>query len=172
MPELPEVQALADDLRERVADRVIDHADVAEISVLKTYDPPLDALRGQTITGTKRYGKFLDLVIGAERLHLIVHLARAGWLRWRDSLPEQPPRPGKGPLAFRLRFTDGTGFDLTEAGTRKRLAVYLVTDPAAVPDAVCAEASVVAISIVVDKAPTTAAISSFFMELAFLSNIG
>ena len=133
MPELPEVQALADDLRERVADRVIDRADVAEISVLKTYDPPLSALRGQTITGTKRYGKFLDLVIGAERLHLIVHLARAGWLRWRDSLPEQPPRPGKGPLAFRLRFTDGTGFDLTEAGTRKRLAVYLVTDPAAVP---------------------------------------
>jgi len=66
-------------------------------------------------------------------LHLIVHLARAGWLRWRDSLPDQPPRPGKGALAFRLRFTDGAGFDLTEAGTRKRLAVYLVTDPAAVP---------------------------------------
>ena len=85
------------------------------------------------ITGTERYGKFLDLVTGPGHLHLIVHLARAGWLRWRDSLPEQPPRPGKGPLAFRLRFTDGAGFDLTEAGTRKRLAVYLVTDPAAVP---------------------------------------
>ena len=99
MPELPEVQALVDDLRERVAGRVIDRADVAEVSVLKTYDPPLDALRGQTITGTKRYGKFLDLVIGAEQFHLIVHLARAGWLRWRESLPEQPPRPGKGPLA-------------------------------------------------------------------------
>ena len=66
-------------------------------------------------------------------LHLITHLARAGWLRWRDSLPEQPPRPGKSPLAFRLRFTDGSGFDLTEAGTRKRLAVYLVADPAEVP---------------------------------------
>jgi formamidopyrimidine-DNA glycosylase len=66
-------------------------------------------------------------------LHLVTHLARAGWLRWRDSLPAQPPRPGKSPLAFRLRFTDGTGFDLTEAGTRKRLAVYLVSDPAEVP---------------------------------------
>jgi formamidopyrimidine-DNA glycosylase len=136
------VEALAADLRERAAGRVIDRADIAEISVLKTYDPALSALRGQIITATKRYGKFLDLVteapagadgVAGGRLHLIVHLARAGWLRWRGSLPEQPPRPGKGPLAFRLRFTDGAGFDLTEAGTRKRLAVYLVADPAAVP---------------------------------------
>jgi len=134
------VEALAADLRERAAGRVIDRADVAEISVLKTYDPALTALGGRTITGAKRYGKFLDLVTEPDGagpaggpLHLIVHLARAGWLRWRDSLPDQPPRPGKGPLAFRLRFTDGAGFDLTEAGTRKRLAVYLVTDPAAVP---------------------------------------
>jgi formamidopyrimidine-DNA glycosylase len=143
------VEALAADLRERAAGRVIDRADIAEISVLKTYDPALSALRGQIITATKRYGKFLDFVteappasptpfngadgVAGGRLHLIVHLARAGWLRWRGSLPEQPPRPGKGPLAFRLRFTDGAGFDLTEAGTRKRLAVYLVTDPAAVP---------------------------------------
>jgi formamidopyrimidine-DNA glycosylase len=140
------VEALAADLRVRAAGRVIDRADIAEISVLKTYDPPLTALRGRAIAATRRYGKFLDLVTempgageqsdGAradDELHLIVHLARAGWLRWRDSLPEQPPRPGKGPLAFRLRFADGAGFDLTEAGTRKRLAVYLVTDPAAVP---------------------------------------
>jgi DNA-formamidopyrimidine glycosylase len=144
VPELPEVESLAADLRERAAGRVIDRADIAEISVLKTYDPALTALRGATITATRRYGKFLDLVTepapgtaeaaaAGGPLHLIVHLARAGWLRWRGSLPEQPPRPGKGPLAFRLRFTDGAGFDLTEAGTRKRLAVYLVKDPAAVP---------------------------------------
>jgi formamidopyrimidine-DNA glycosylase len=132
VPELPEVEALAADLRDRAVGRVIDRADVAEISVLKTYDPPLTALRGQAIAGAGRYGKFLDLATDGE-LHLVVHLARAGWLRWRDSLPEQPPRPAKGPLAFRLRFTDGSGFDLTEAGSRKRLAVYLVADPAAVP---------------------------------------
>ena len=144
MPELPEVEALAADLRDRAAGRVIDRADVAEISVLKTYDPALTALRGRIIAETGRYGKFLDLVTEPApgsapatgpggSLHLIVHLARAGWLRWRDSLPEQPPRPGKGPLAFRLRFADGAGFDLTEAGTRKRLAVYLVTEPRLVP---------------------------------------
>jgi DNA-formamidopyrimidine glycosylase len=136
VPELPEVEALAADLRERAVGRVIDRADVAEISVLKTYDPPLTALRGARITGTGRRGKFLDLIAqppdGTE-LHLVTHLARAGWLRWRDALPEAPPKPGKGPLAFRLRFTDGSGFDLTEAGTRKRLAVYLATDIEQIP---------------------------------------
>jgi formamidopyrimidine-DNA glycosylase len=137
VPELPEVEALAADLRERAVGRVIDQAFIAEFSVLKTYDPPLQALHGATITGTSRRGKFLDLTAGpaggGAPLHLVTHLARAGWLRWRDELPEQPPRPGKGPLAFRLRFADGAGFDLTEAGTRKRLAVYLVTDIAAIP---------------------------------------
>jgi DNA-formamidopyrimidine glycosylase len=137
VPELPEVEALAADLRERAVGRVIDRAFVAEFSVLKTYDPPLTALHGATLSGTSRRGKFLDLAAqpadGGPALHLVTHLARAGWLRWRDSLPEQPPRPGKGPLAFRLRFTDGAGFDLTEAGTRKRLAVYLVRDIAEIP---------------------------------------
>jgi formamidopyrimidine-DNA glycosylase len=138
VPELPEVESLAADLRERAVGRVIDRADVAEIAVLKTYDPPLTALRAATVAATRRYGKFLDLAVtppdGPQAgLHLVTHLARAGWLRWRDELPATPPKPGRGPLAFRLRFTDGAGFDLTEAGTRKRLAVYLVTDPLAVP---------------------------------------
>ena len=138
MPELPEVEALAADLRERAAGRVIERADVAEFAVLKTYDPALTALTGRTITATGRYGKFLDLVTESDAgdgpaLHLITHLARAGWLRWREKLPPEPPRPGRGPLALRVRFADGAGFDLTEAGTRKRLAVYLVADPAAVP---------------------------------------
>jgi formamidopyrimidine-DNA glycosylase len=138
VPELPEVEALAADLRERAVGRVIDRADIAEFSVLKTYDPPLSALHGARLAGTSRRGKFLDLACtpedaGQPQLHLVTHLARAGWLRWRDELPEAPARPGKGPLAFRLRFTDGAGFDLTEAGTRKRLAVYLVTDIEQIP---------------------------------------
>jgi len=137
VPELPEVEALAADLRERAAGRVVDRADVAEFSVLKTYDPALSALHGTVVTGTGRRGKFLDLVLeppdGGPALHLVTHLARAGWLRWREELPQTPPRPGKGPLAFRLRFDDGAGFDLTEAGTRKRLAVYLVTDLSQIP---------------------------------------
>src|ERR1022692_2444338 len=129
VPELPEVESLAVYLRERVAGRVIDRADSAAISVLKTYRPDLTALRGRVIDTAERHGKFLDLVTlapaagldgaaGSGPLHLVMHLARAGWLRWRENLPAEPPRPGKGPLAFRLRFTDGAGFDLTEAGTQ------------------------------------------------------
>jgi formamidopyrimidine-DNA glycosylase len=139
VPELPEVESLAVFLRTAVTGRVIGWAASATFAVLKTYQPELTSLAGREFTGTARHGKFLDLVTGpapdgsGAPLHLITHLARAGWLRWRDSLPEQPPRPGKSPLAFRLRFTDGSGFDLTEAGTRKRLAVYLVADPAEVP---------------------------------------
>jgi formamidopyrimidine-DNA glycosylase len=140
VPELPEVESLAIYLRERAAGRIIERADSAAISVLKTYQPGLTALRGRLVDTAERHGKFLDLVAlapdgasGSEPLHLVMHLARAGWLRWRENLPAEPPRPGKGPLAFRLRFTDGAGFDLTEAGTQKRLAVYLVTDPAQVP---------------------------------------
>ncbi len=131
MPELPEVEALAADLRERVVGHAIDRLEVAAISALKTFDPPPTALHGRQITGAGRFGKFLDLVAGD--LHLVVHLSRAGWLHYRAALPAAPLKPGKGPIALRLRLDTGGGFDLTEQGTQKRLAAYLVRDPAAVP---------------------------------------
>jgi DNA-formamidopyrimidine glycosylase len=141
MPELPEVEALAVFLREHASGRVIARAEAASFAALKTFDPPLSALSGRAITEISRHGKFLDLrcaagadgVAGPGDLHLVMHLARAGWLRWRTGIPDKPLRPGKSPLAFRLVLEDGTGFDLTEAGTQKRLAVYLVRDPADVP---------------------------------------
>jgi formamidopyrimidine-DNA glycosylase len=131
VPELPEVAALADFLTARAVGHAIARVDVAAISVLKTYDPPLSALGGLTVTAVARHGKFLD--VDCDGLHLIMHLARAGWLRWNDALSATPPRPGKGPLALRVHLDDGSGFDLTEAGTQKRLAVYCVRDPAEVP---------------------------------------
>ena len=139
MPELPEVEALAAFLRERASGHAVAHAYPAAISVLKTYDPPPAALTGLVIGEVSRHGKFLDLSLAAPGdgsgapLHLVVHLARAGWLRWREDIPPQPPKPGKGPLAFRVILDDGSGFDLTEQGTQKRLAVYLVRDPMDVP---------------------------------------
>ncbi|MET8833982.1 DNA-formamidopyrimidine glycosylase family protein [Micromonospora sp. NPDC004540] len=133
MPELPEVEALAGYLRERAVGRRVDRVEVAAISALKTYDPPPSAVAGRTVTGAGRHGKFLDVQFD-EGLHLVVHLARAGWLHYREAFPSAAPlRPGKGPIALRLRLDDGSGFDLTEAGTQKKLAAYLVTDPALVP---------------------------------------
>ena len=137
MPELPEVEALASFLRERAVGRAVIRADVAAFSAVKTFDPPLSALAGAEVTGAARHGKFLDLDVSG--LHLVTHLARGGWLQWRDSLPPAPPKPGRGPLAFRLHlapeFESGpvSGFDLTEMGTQKRLAVYLVRDVLDVP---------------------------------------
>ena len=136
VPELPEVEALAGFLRERAVGRVVARVDVGAISVLKTYDPPVTALHGLEITGAGRHGKFLDLDVSG--LHLVVHLSRAGWLRWSDGLSAAPVRPGKSPIALRVRLDDpdlpgDPGFDLTEAGTQKRLAVYVVRDPQQVP---------------------------------------
>jgi formamidopyrimidine-DNA glycosylase len=133
MPELPEVEALAAYLRERAAGHTIQRIEVTAISALKTYDPPVTVAAGQPLVGASRHGKFLDVHIGAD-LHLVVHLARAGWLHYRDSFPSAAPlKPGKGPIAVRVRLDDGSGFDLTEAGTQKKLAAYLVHDPAQVP---------------------------------------
>ncbi len=139
MPELPEVEALAVFLRERAGGRVVARAEAASFAALKTFNPPLSALAGRVITDVGRHGKFLDLTCAdpvgeaGDSLHLVMHLARAGWLRWRDDIPDKPVKPGKSPLAFRLVLDDGSGFDLTEAGTQKRLAVYLVRDPGDVP---------------------------------------
>jgi len=131
VPELPEVDALVGFLRERAVGHAVAGATVAAISALKTFDPPLQALTGRTIDGARRHGKFVDLELGD--LHLVFHLARAGWLRWYDELPKTVIRPGKSPIALRVRLDDGSGFDLTEAGTKKSLAVYVVHDPAEVP---------------------------------------
>lgn len=136
MPELPEVEALADHLRRHAVGQRILRIDVAALSALKTFDPPITALHGRTVTDVHRWGKYLG--VRCAELHLVTHLSRAGWLRWSDKLSTTPLRPGKGPIALRVHVGDGAepagiGFDLTEAGTQKRLAVWVVDDPAQVP---------------------------------------
>ncbi|MBN9141757.1 MAG: Fpg/Nei family DNA glycosylase [Micrococcales bacterium] len=132
MPELPEVHALASDLDARLRGRTIDRLQVVAFPALKTYDPPVEALSGERVAGVGRHGKFLDLTTEGG-IHLVVHLARAGWIRWRAGAPKTSGRPGSGPLAARLVLDDGAGFDVTEAGTKKSLALYVVRDPAEVP---------------------------------------
>ena len=132
MPELPEVTALAADLDARLSGRIIDRLSIVAFAALKTFDPPADALKGTVISGVSRHGKFLDIAAG--EVHLVIHLARAGWIRWRDAPPPPPTgRPSRGPLAARLVLDDGSGLDVTEAGTKKSLALSIVRDPAEVP---------------------------------------
>ncbi|MET0864556.1 MAG: DNA-formamidopyrimidine glycosylase family protein [Nakamurella sp.] len=146
MPELPEVTALAAFLTEHATGQPIVAVTVASLNVLTTYDPPASALVGRVITGAGRHGKFLDIVtapaapaepgapLSADQgdLHLVIHLARAGWLRWSDALSSTPPKMG-GPIALRIRLGGGGGFDITEAGTKKSVAAAIVRDPSAVP---------------------------------------
>ncbi|WP_151083810.1 Fpg/Nei family DNA glycosylase [Nocardioides cynanchi] len=132
MPELPEVEALALDLKGRLDGRALTRIHVVAFSALKTFDPPVSALEGTMVDDVTRHGKFID--IEASGLHLIFHLARAGWIRWRDEVPALPPKPSmKSPLAVRLVLDDETGLDVTEAGTKKSLAMYVVRRAADVP---------------------------------------
>jgi formamidopyrimidine-DNA glycosylase len=132
VPELPEVHALSQDLAARLDGRAIVRVDIAAFSALKTFDPPLSAHEGAFVEGVTRHGKFLDIEVGG--LHLILHLARAGWIRWRDEVPALPPRPGgKSPLAARIVLDNGAGLDITEAGTKKSLALYVARSPQDVP---------------------------------------
>ncbi|HEX6446639.1 MAG TPA: DNA-formamidopyrimidine glycosylase family protein, partial [Streptosporangiales bacterium] len=143
MPELPEVESLAAFLAEQATGAVVASVEIFAFSALKTYDPPVTALTGRTLVSTSRHGKFLDLDFstgggggaetGGDPLHLLIHLARAGWLRWREELPRTMPKRGKGPLALRVRFQNGAGFDVTEAGTQRKVAAYVVRDPDEVP---------------------------------------
>lgn len=136
VPELPEVEALAQFLREHAVGAVVGRVDVAALSAVKTFDPPVNALSGRDVISAGRWGKFLGME--CDGLWLITHLSRGGWLRWIDEPSQIPPKPGgKSPLALRVHFFTPEGltpaFDLTEAGTKKRLAVYIVDDPKKVP---------------------------------------
>jgi len=130
VPELPEVEALALFVTERAGGEIVERAELGSFSALKTYDPPIDALVGRTVVGAERRGKYL--CVDTSGLWLVTHLARAGWLHWREPVPPAHARPGKGPLALRVGLSSGAGFDLTEQGTEKRLALWLVTDPNAI----------------------------------------
>ena len=133
-PELPEVESLAIFLRERATGAEIDWAASTAISVLKTYQPDLSALSGQKVTGTARYGKFLDLISGPEPLHLVMHLAvmrlaNADELAFHQAIGQlaerqQPfvlgavdvkPRWAIKPIAHGLKRGNRRGFDLDNA---------------------------------------------------------
>jgi formamidopyrimidine-DNA glycosylase len=132
MPELPEVELLCRRLDERCAGREVDRLDLASISALKTFDPPLRALLGRTFESCSRRGKFICIRLDADRTPpewLVMHLARAGWVKWRTKLSTVPLKVGRGPIVLRMGFPEGDGFDVTEMGHERRLAVWTAHSP-------------------------------------------
>ena len=125
MPELPEVEALTSLLAERMAGRQIARCELGSFSALKTVDPALGQLIGRTGKGCERRGKYVCFDL--DGVWLVIHLARAGWIRWYDKVPTATARPSKAPLALRVGLDDKSGFDVTEMGTEKRLALWVVT---------------------------------------------
>jgi len=130
VPELPEVEALALFVAERARGATIERVELGSLSALKSYDPPIALLAGRMVKAAARRGKYLCIDTGG--LWLVVHFSRAGWLHWRDPVPPARARPGRGPLALRVGLSNGAGFDLTEQGTEKRLALWVVRDLGAI----------------------------------------
>jgi formamidopyrimidine-DNA glycosylase len=143
MPELPEVDALAEFLRPHLAGDFVTRTDIAELSILKTVTPCLDALDGLEITEVARHGR--ALIIGFDGLDLVCCFARMGWLTWHATVPRSPVRMGKGPLGMRVTLASGAAVDLIEPGSKKNAAVSLVHDRSEV--AAVAEAGPDALSI-------------------------
>jgi formamidopyrimidine-DNA glycosylase len=134
MPELPEVAALADFLGQQLIGTVFTKVQIVSFAVLKTADPPFSVLEDRAVTGVRRFGKFV--CVDADGVSFVFHLARAGWVRFTDAPNDIRLKMGKGHIAARLSFSGGSGpcgLDLTEAGTKKGMAVYVVRDPSDVP---------------------------------------
>jgi formamidopyrimidine-DNA glycosylase len=126
MPELPEVEALRRALDVPVRAFPIERAGPAHIATLKTFDPPLAALEGRRLEGVDRRGKRLLFPTDDGELVLLVHLMAAGRLRYLAAGESGPKTP-----AFRLRFEGGGELVLTEAGSKKRAGVWLLSPEAA-----------------------------------------
>jgi len=122
MPELPEVEALAAWIRQDLAGKTVEEVRLRSVAALKTYDPPLSALAGRTVTGASRRGKYLAMEL--DGLMLVSHLSLGGWVRWTAGSPARKPSL-KGPIVAEIRFAEGT-LDYTEHGKEKRLALWVV----------------------------------------------
>ena len=126
MPELPEMEAWRRALDGPVSAFPIEKAGPAHIATLKTFDPPLAALEGRRLTGARRRAKRLLFPTEDGELVLLVHLMTAGRLRYLQAGEKGPKTP-----AFRLGFQGGAELLLTEAGSKKRAGVWLLTPEAA-----------------------------------------
>jgi formamidopyrimidine-DNA glycosylase len=120
MPELPEIEAYLAALRPRIEGATLDTTRIASFSLLRTFDPPVDATHGKKVTGLHRIGKRVSIDL-ADELHLVIHLMVAGRFRWNE---DPKPIPKRGGLAA-FDFSTGSLL-LTEAGTKRRASLSVI----------------------------------------------
>ena len=132
MPELPDVDVYVEALAARVAGATLERVELKTPFLLRTVDPPLSAAAGRRVAGVRRLGKRVVIALEGD-LFLAIHLMIAGRLHWRGEpgSPGSGDKPGRGgtPLAAFV-FSTGT-LTLTEAGSKRRAALHLVTGEAA-----------------------------------------
>src|SRR6476659_3091027 len=122
MPELPEMEAWRRELDGPVSAFPIAKAGPAHIATLKTFDPPLSALEGRRFSGAERRAKRLMFPTEDGELVLLVHLMTAGRLKYLLPGEKGPKTP-----ALQIAFEGGARLVLTEAGSKKRAGVWLLT---------------------------------------------
>jgi formamidopyrimidine-DNA glycosylase len=125
VPELPELDVLKENLAAQLTGASVTAVRVLSVSALKTFDPPLDVLVGRAVSGAGRRAKYVWLEF--DGWYLVVHLSLGG----RMALGPKPPSRKAGVLA--IEFADGRVLGVTEGGTQRRAAVWLVDDPEKVP---------------------------------------
>jgi formamidopyrimidine-DNA glycosylase len=142
VPELPDLEDYLAALRPRVLDATVTGVRVTGISLLRTYDPPVDALVGARCRELRRLGKRLVFGFdppddGDDPWFVVLHLMIAGRLRWRDHGAKVPGKLGLGALDWSAPGDPdepGGTLVLTEAGTRKRASLHLVVGEAALAE--------------------------------------
>ncbi len=131
MPELPDLTVYAEALEARLLGQPVTRLRLGSPFLLRTVEPPASAFEGRTVRQVRRLGKRLVLSVDDD-LHLALHLMVAGRLHWKAAAGPDAPRPavsGRGAL-LALDFPVGT-LTLTEAGTRRRVALHLLAGEAA-----------------------------------------
>lgn len=122
MPELPDVVVYIEALTSHVAGKRLERIRLLSPFVLRSVDPPIDAVQGEAVLNVHRVGKRIVLELDHELL-LVIHLMIAGRLRWRE--PGQKPGVSGRIVLAAFEFEHGTLL-FTEAGSKKRASLQLV----------------------------------------------
>jgi formamidopyrimidine-DNA glycosylase len=136
MPELPDVALYVEALERRILRRRLAGVRLKSAFLLRSAVPPLAVVAGREVTGVTRLGKRIAIALGPapragepERPYLLLHLMIAGRLHWKERGAALPRRTDLA--AFDFDTSDGGTLVLTEAGTKKRASLHVVSDEAA-----------------------------------------